>query len=102
MQDCFRLHPEIYAAELAEDEDDEPVGGFEDAAPATATESVKEAVELPREEAHSAAPTANTSHSPSSASESDLDESTQSLREEAEDKLVPKKAFDATDANKSK
>ncbi len=101
MQDCFRLHPEIYAAELAEDEDDEPVGGIDAAAPATTTESVKEAVELPNEEAHSATPSASTSDSPSSEAKSDLHESTQSLREEIDDKLLPKKAFDATDANKS-
>jgi hypothetical protein len=36
MQDCFRLHPEIYGDELDDDEQDAPGdGGAEDRGPAT-------------------------------------------------------------------
>lgn len=49
MQECFKQYPEIYGAELADDEDDaEPVeGGAEVASPAqkVATESAGETVE---------------------------------------------------------
>ncbi len=33
MQDCFRQHPEVYSAELAGDEEDEPPEGADGEAP---------------------------------------------------------------------
>lgn len=50
MQDCFRQHPDVYAAELEEDEDDA-------AAPTPATEAGIASSAAPTPETPSAAPT---------------------------------------------
>ena len=100
MQDCFRLHPEIYASELADDEDEEAPSGAADSVPQPATEAAKEVAEVPAEEVQPVKLAPAEPLAPSSAPKTDLDETTKRLIE-AEDKDPRKRAFDATDANKS-
>ncbi|KAH8882887.1 hypothetical protein GQ53DRAFT_436541 [Thozetella sp. PMI_491] len=88
MQDCFRLHPEIYAAELAEDEEGEAPGLAAEDAPEPPKDLQKTSEQTP------ATPSTD-------APSSKADELSQQLR--AEDPVAgetPKQAYDATDANK--
>lgn len=104
MQDCFRKYPEIYGAELQDDEDDESVPPMSDAeAPAArdvttdaTTESTVESVE-------------NALTEGASKIKSKTEETVQKLRGQpkieehgSESEVVPEAAFDATDANKGK
>ncbi len=100
MQDCFRQHPEVYAAELAEDEEDEAPSGVEAASPRADTDSAKETAELPKQESRPPSLVPQDALSPSSAPTSHFDETNQKLREEEAVVDPRKRAFDATDANK--
>ncbi|KAK3380652.1 hypothetical protein B0T24DRAFT_198582 [Lasiosphaeria ovina] len=97
MQDCFRLHPDIYGAEIDEDED---------AAPAQEGAEVALTKDLPESASAEGAPlakqtkaTSESTESPVSAEEASAP--TQATTEEhAAD--IPKEAFDATKANEKK
>lgn len=96
MQDCFRQYPDVYGAELADDEEEEG------AAPASAPEGTEGVlVKAQSEEPAVAKPT--TSAKPKTLTEDVGSEQHQQLSKViAEEAPVPNEAFDATDANKGK
>lgn len=94
MQDCFRQHPDVYGAELADDEDD---GDTATAPEGTEVASAKEVTDEPA--AAKATPETAQSADPKPV-EADGSGQHQQLKEHTQE--VPKSAFDATDANKGK
>lgn len=100
MQDCFREHPDVYGAELEDDEapEDAPAAPEGGAVPIAATSATPESQSLP--------PIDGRSSQPPIAKET---QSVQATRDHAgnrqpepsseSDELVPKAAFDATKAN---
>lgn len=121
MQDCFREHPDIYGAEL-DDDDEAPEDGNECPAPApvsveggevpaaalstegTAAPSTVEGGEVPAAALSTAATPASgsTLHSTPSASSETRGEGIQRGPADEGSVLVPKAAHDATDANVGK
>ncbi|KAK7998226.1 AMP dependent ligase/synthetase [Apiospora arundinis] len=94
MQDCFRLHPEVYGDELADDEESEAaVNGAPETANARETPDVKEATNAAEE-----APIAQETSSPKEAAPKTAPAPTP----EEEHRTVPKAAFDATSENDKK
>jgi intermembrane space import and assembly protein 40 len=87
MQDCFRKYPEEYGSEIADDKSDE--------APAQTPEGAEAAVAKTLPESPSAPPAELQNDVVSAKPEPP------SLKEHAESE-VPKEAFDATSANKTK
>lgn len=102
MQDCFRKYPEIYGAELQDDEDDEaasvPVAGAEAAGPG---DVLPEASEEPKVEAAQAAETQAPAEDRSKTAET-VQETRQSEATKDEHLGVPTAAVDATAANEGK
>ncbi len=94
MQDCFRQHPEIYAAELADNEDEMPPAETE--TPVSA-ESAKDTPEPPKEAQRPAEPAAEPLPSAPRDNENDM---RPKLRDELEEK-IPEEAHDATSSNKN-
>ncbi|KAM7194575.1 mitochondrial intermembrane space import and assembly protein 40 [Naviculisporaceae sp. PSN 640] len=94
MQDCFRQHPDIYGAELADEE--------EEGAEATAPEGteVAPAKEVAQEPADAKASPKTTKSIDPNPVEADGSGQHQQLKDNTQE--VPKSAFDATDANKGK
>lgn len=111
MQDCFRQHPEIYGAEIADEEDAEPTfdaeaplakEGSEPSVPAESKSEQPEAVAEPVKAVEPVAAAA-----PAAAASPAVDPVQAIVEEPKEDSavpetLVPKKAHDATEANKGK
>lgn len=97
MQDCFRQYPEMYGAELQDDEEGEssgPLAGAEGGEAGDLPEPTKAAQKLETPE-----PEATDSQKPGLSTESWKAE----VEEKREDsKVIPKKAVDATDANAGK
>lgn len=89
MQDCFRQYPDVYGAELAEDEEEEG------AAPVSAPEGAEGVVAKAQSEEPAAA-------EPKAITENNGSEQHQEIKVIAEESPVPKEAFDATNANKGK
>jgi intermembrane space import and assembly protein 40 len=95
MQDCFRQYPEIYGAEIADEEDGE--------APAPAADAA-----LAKDGSESLAISASSSEQPEAVAESvkpatPAVEAVQEDSQEAKgERVVPEKAHDATEANKGK
>ncbi len=94
MQDCFRQYPEIYGAELADDDEDgspAPIDTADGDIPVEEDQAVLSA--SAREETG-----ASTTTSKSSPSEARGQESKGAVKI-AEDDIIPKEATDATEAN---
>jgi hypothetical protein len=105
MQDCFRQHPEIYGAEIADEEDAEPTfdaeapltkEGVETSAPAVNKSEQAEAVAEPAKPVEPAAATSPVVDPVQAIIEEPREDSAVS------ETSVPNNAHDATEANKGK
>ncbi|KAK0621990.1 hypothetical protein B0T17DRAFT_535592 [Bombardia bombarda] len=94
MQDCFRKYPDVYGAEIADDEDEAPASAPEGAEAALAKE-------LPESDGAAAAPAAgSTSTAVTAAKAATPVADTKAPTPHSESDEIPKEAFDATSANK--
>ncbi|KAB8336686.1 hypothetical protein FH972_020997 [Carpinus fangiana] len=113
MQDCFRLHPDIYGAELTDDEDpslDAEIPDAPGSAPSSSSSSVsQDAASTPlaaTSTERAAPPPVSSSNSTSSQRESrSTAQTTKNRSKEEETRIesaIPKEARDATSMNKGK
>lgn len=94
MQDCFRQYPDVYGAELADDEEEgETTAPAPEAAEAAPTKQASE-------ESAAAKPTTESATTAEKSIPSSSEKHDEEVKEPGEE--VPKAAFDATSANKGK
>ena len=96
MQDCFRKYPEIYGAELEDDEAEETAASLEGAEGEAPTPTKHQ------ENAPAAAQVKEETSEASSSRPSTSEISTPNVPVDAEQVVKPRKAVDATDANEDK
>ncbi|KAK7956649.1 mitochondrial intermembrane space import and assembly protein 40 protein [Apiospora aurea] len=98
MQDCFRLHPEVYGDELADDEESEAaVNGAPETANASVPADAKET-----SSAKEAPPRDNETTTSSSSTKEATPKTPSPFSEPEKDRAVPKAAWDATSENDTK
>ncbi|RTE79605.1 hypothetical protein BHE90_005864 [Fusarium euwallaceae] len=104
MQECFKKYPEIYGAELADDEDGAPTPDFGDEQPAqkTSTEPIAQSTQTPPpQEAQKVSPQDNTPKVQPEATPVEKKPEVEKKQEEAKEALLsePLQSHDATAAN---
>ncbi|RMJ13604.1 Mitochondrial intermembrane space import and assembly protein 40 [Fusarium kuroshium] len=104
MQECFKKYPEIYGAELADDEDGAPTPDFGDEQPAqkTSTEPIAQSTQTPPpQEAQKVSPQDNTPKVQPEATLVEKKPEVEKKQEEAKESLLsePLQSHDATAAN---